>query len=213
MGSPDYMAPELINRPEKGDPRSDVHAIGVVLRELLTGIPAGTGHAAKAVVSDPALAAICRKATHTDPALRYSDAAALAGQLTQWMAPKTSKTLVTAARPPASHRPLPAGFQPRPARRARQGSPGHWRMLKNCAIVSFLFYSIHLTMGAYQRRHEGIARQAAEQPSTAPMMSEKVVKKAPRPVFKSRDLVTIPSGAAEEASFQSLVRLGPARNP
>ena len=176
MGTPDYMAPELISQPEKGDPRSDVHAIGVVLRELLTGVPAGTANVSKAVVSDLTLAAICRKATHADPVLRYPDAASFALQLTQWMDSKTSKTaktLVTPLRVPAGHRPLPAKLPPRPASQVKSGRPVHWKLLKNCAIIAFLLCAIHLTLGVYQKRQESLYRQAAQQAAETPIKSGK----------------------------------------
>jgi serine/threonine protein kinase len=205
MGTPAYMAPELISHPEKGDPRSDVHAIGVVLRELLTGIPAGTAFAAKAVVSDHTLAAICRKATHADPALRYPGVSALAEQLTRWMAPKTSSTLVTTTRP-VSQRPSPANFRPMPATPAKQRGTGHRALLKNCAVIAFLLCAIHLTRGVYQKGHGESARQTREP-------SEKARSEASGHFTKSRDHVTAPSEASEESSFHSLVRLGPDLDP
>lgn len=185
MGTPAYMAPELIHHPGKGDPRSDVHAIGVVLRELLTGVPAGTVDAAKPVISDHTLAAICRKATHPDSALRYPDAASLAGQLTHWMASrtaKTAKTLVTPTRPVS--RPMSANLRPMPARPANQGSTGRWVLLKNCAIIAFVLCAIHLSWGVYQRGHDEGARQTREP-------SEKAPSNAAGRFTQSRDLVTV----------------------
>jgi serine/threonine protein kinase len=185
MGTPDYMAPELISHPEKGDPRSDVHAIGVVLRELLTGVPAGNAHDVKAVISDLTLAAICRKATHAEPALRFADAAALAGQLQHWMASKTSlasntaKTLVTPMRPPVSHRSSPASRPPSLAIPSKPVRSGQWRLLKNCAIIAFLLCSIHLTLGVYQQKQGEIAHQASQPNAQAPVKSDRQWSKKP----------------------------------
>lgn len=156
MGASAYMAPEVVNHPERGDPQSDVFAIGMVLRELLTGIPAGTDDAAPPVISDPGLAAICRKATHADPASRYPDAASLAGQLTRWMvASKAPKVPVPARQ---THFP-----RPKPARLARRGAPTHRALLKNLAVVTFLAFASYLGWGAYQKQHGTVVRQELEQ--------------------------------------------------
>lgn len=181
MGTPAYMAPEVIEHPETGDRQSDVFAIGVVLRELLTGIPAGTADATRAVISDPMLTAICRKATHVDPALRYPDAPALAAQLRHWIALKTARSTVTTAQA--------AARRPKPAVLTRRATSANRALLKNCAIITFLLCAIYLTWGVYQGRLEAIARQQ-QSPSANP--SVKLAKAEPEPaaVFTpSRDLV------------------------
>lgn len=170
MGTPAYMAPEAIAHPEKGDPQSDVFAIGVVLRELLTGIPAGTVDAAKPVISDLRLAAICRKATQANPLARYPDAASLAGQLTRWLETRTSNS-VAPARQTGTH-------PPKPARLASQGSGAHRTLLKNCAIITFLLCAICLTWRIYQNKAVEIARQQLEQNAKPSII---VVKAEPRP--------------------------------
>jgi eukaryotic-like serine/threonine-protein kinase len=93
LGTPGYMAPERSLGAE-ADERSDVFALGAILRFLLTGSPEAA--AAGAAVATPAagaaagapvpkpLLAICAKATAEDPASRYGGAAGLAADLARF---------------------------------------------------------------------------------------------------------------------------------
>lgn len=194
MGSPGYMAPEAIDHPAKGDPHSDVFAIGVVLRELLTGIPAGNEDTAEPVVSDPRLAVICRNATHPDPALRYPDASSLAEQLTGWMAAQKSQAVVPIKRP-SIPRPKPAIHRPMSTSHARPGTSGNWAFLKKCAGITFLLCTSYLTWGVYQPKREAIARQQQDQnakPSIHAVISE---SQAVTSSSLSPDLVTATTAA------------------
>lgn len=152
MGTPAYMAPEVVSQPEKGDPQSDVYAVGVVLRELLSGVPADDPNAAKAVVPDLKLAAICRKATHPDRSMRYADASALASQLDRWMNPKTIGTTAPATWRPNRPRPKATVL---PIRRPAAGRG----FLKSCAIIALLLCSVYVTWSVYDARLESITRQ------------------------------------------------------
>jgi serine/threonine-protein kinase len=97
VGTPDYMAPEQV-RGERGDERTDVYAVGVILYEMLAGEVPYEGDNALAVMSqhvnrDPpmvtsrrpevpaALAAVVDRALRRDPALRYPTMDALAHDL------------------------------------------------------------------------------------------------------------------------------------
>ena len=209
MGSPGYMAPEAIDHPAKGDPHSDVFAIGVVLRELLTGIPAGNEDTAEPVVSDPRLAVICRSATHPDPAFRYPDASSLAEQLTGWMASQKSQAVVPIKRPTIP-RPKPAIQRPLSTSHARPGTSGNWAFLKKCAGITFLVCTSYLTWGVYQPKHEAIARQQQDQnakPSIHAVISE---SQAVTSSSLSPDLVTATPAALQELSLESLVSHGTA---
>jgi serine/threonine protein kinase len=143
-----YIAPELADGSVSQNPQTDVHAIGVMLRELLTGVPAGTEDAEPAAIADPKLAAICDKATHADPSLRYANAAALAGDLKQWSA-RGSIIPVSRPRPALPQRPRPV---PRSKPKADR------TLLKNCALIGFLLFAIHGAWGVYQEKQLEFAR-------------------------------------------------------
>jgi len=89
--TPRYAAPEL-SRSEPVTPAADVYSLGLVLLELITdeNVPGET--CAKMVLQtrlhdsvNPALAAIIRRATQTEPEKRYASAAELGNALEQFL--------------------------------------------------------------------------------------------------------------------------------
>jgi serine/threonine protein kinase len=81
-GTPGYLAPEL----RAGQPasvQSDIYALGILLRFLVTGSSAPGSNTAQ---PDQKMAAIIDRATNTDPKLRYSSAEQMANALNQIIA-------------------------------------------------------------------------------------------------------------------------------
>ncbi|MDQ3369682.1 MAG: serine/threonine protein kinase, partial [Myxococcota bacterium] len=87
-GTPRYMAPEQA-RGEPASPGSDLYALGVVLQELITGVPAFTGNVAAILDAkqrieqlelpelDPRFVEVITRATSRDPARRPRSAVAM----------------------------------------------------------------------------------------------------------------------------------------
>jgi serine/threonine protein kinase len=93
IGTPEYMAPELIEKPESVS--SDIYALGILLYHMLTGHPPFRGNSAIAVcwkhlkelpvppshlnsAIQPPVEQVILRALHKDPQQRFPDAKALA---------------------------------------------------------------------------------------------------------------------------------------
>jgi serine/threonine-protein kinase len=95
LGTPPYMAPELVRGAREADPRSDVWALGVIMYELLTGTLPFNGRNVRELferisTAEPPqisslashvprhISEVIAKCLRKDPASRYPDGAALA---------------------------------------------------------------------------------------------------------------------------------------
>ncbi|MDB6072505.1 MAG: hypothetical protein JWO89_145, partial [Verrucomicrobiaceae bacterium] len=117
LGTPAYLAPEVISGQAGHTTSSDVYALGVILFECLTGRTPFENDAPlallKSITEDEAptpsslvkgigydLEAVCLRAMNKDPAKRYPTAEALAEDLARWLADEP----VTARHPPLYER-------------------------------------------------------------------------------------------------------------
>jgi WD40 repeat protein/tRNA A-37 threonylcarbamoyl transferase component Bud32 len=133
LGTPAYMAPEqAAGRQDPIDCRTDVHGLGAILYEILTGQPPFRGIDTLEVLRKvreeepprpetvcsgvpPALAAICRRALARDPERRYTSATDLGRDVQHWMAdePVTAyreRTRARLRRWARRHKPIVAGL-------------------------------------------------------------------------------------------------------
>jgi eukaryotic-like serine/threonine-protein kinase len=105
VGTPQFMAPEQAGGAARVGARSDVYALGAVLRFVLVGRPPYGGHGREALARlragpplpleeclapgqtriPEALVRICERAMSRDPAARFPDAAALERALGDWV--------------------------------------------------------------------------------------------------------------------------------
>lgn len=87
MGTPAYLAPEVLSDPAAASFSSDTYALGVILYELLCGRSVERGDALDLAFVPPGvnLLEILRKVIHPDPALRFQDGGELEVVLKAWL--------------------------------------------------------------------------------------------------------------------------------
>jgi eukaryotic-like serine/threonine-protein kinase len=123
LGTPRFMAPEQAQGNKNIGPQVDIHALGVVLYEMLTGKPLFQGgtkyetiyQVVHQVVTPPeqiqpdipaSLAAICMKCLEKDPARRFPTGVELAEALRQYLAgvPEQTVAVPSSVASRAAHR-------------------------------------------------------------------------------------------------------------
>jgi len=103
MGTPHYMAPEQLERPEEVDHRADVYSLGVVFYELLTGeLPLGRFETpSQKVQVDVRLDEVVLRALAKDPEQRYQQASQLKAHVRSFVSSKPAAAPTSAQRQPS----------------------------------------------------------------------------------------------------------------
>lgn len=135
--------------------QSDVFALGLILRELLTGVSLNSSQAAHAVIPDLKLAMICRKATHPDPAQRYADTTSFGEALSRALIPVKPT-------PPAQKPQVSPLHRPKPALAVSRGYAGH-ALVRSCAVIAFLLVSIYGTWSFHHAKQERLTHVQKDQ--------------------------------------------------
>lgn len=164
MGTLGYAAPEVMSQPEEGDRRSDIFAVGVILKELFTGLSVNDEGFHQCVIDDVCLRAIHAKATAGNASMRYSDIQEFSLALEGWQKQRQSTKLqngpirnsIPFKRQVASPQRV-APVPRRPTRSLSQKSHSSWGLLGKCAVFSVLVTTALLSWSFYNKSETSVA--------------------------------------------------------
>jgi serine/threonine protein kinase/outer membrane lipoprotein-sorting protein len=130
MGTPHYMAPEQIEKPQTVDHRADIYSLGVVFYEMLTGeLPLGKFQPpSRKVQIDVRLDDVVLHALEKEPELRYQQASQVKTDV------ETITTTPGTAASSAINRPAAAAYTASPPFVPAQKSDHFWRFI----VIVFL---------------------------------------------------------------------------
>ncbi|MDB6058484.1 MAG: hypothetical protein JWO95_2328, partial [Verrucomicrobiales bacterium] len=113
MGTPQYMAPEQLEKPLEVDHRADIYSLGVVFYEMLTGeLPLGRFPVpSKRVQIDVRLDEIVLRTLEKEPELRYQQASELKSQVETVVSTPGAQSEAPSASAKAADEPRPWGAQ------------------------------------------------------------------------------------------------------
>ena len=187
FGSPHYLAPEQLQL-GVADARTDVHALGVVLYEMLSGRKAFAGDSVAQVVNavlsnHPApahetragvprtLSAIAARAMAREPERRYARAEDMAGELRDWCERQTA----AASRVENSTKPSTKAGGKRASAAARPAPGRAWAgvgLLLCMAVVAWLWWLPANKLPALQATAPAVRAVPAPAPAPAPISTD-----------------------------------------
>ncbi|WP_367870556.1 protein kinase [Luteolibacter sp. Populi] len=209
MGTPGYVAREVLQHPEKADRRSDLFALGVVLYELLIGrCPPydSTPPPSTLCGCDISLDRICAKAMNPLADLRYQTAEEMSADLDAWLrhsasAPGSAGPAALPQQSPVGPRrlvPQTAGYRVEHQPSSSSGAVKGLLMLAAAIVVVAIGWS------KYNSSQQATADAIQQAQATQPKAKDEPAKAVPsRPVKPDES----PEPAEALAPLESLAKL------
>ncbi|MCW1913300.1 protein kinase [Luteolibacter sp. GHJ8] len=209
MGTPGYVAPEVLHHPDHADRRSDLFALGVVLYELLIGrCPPYDYQPPASVVCgcDVTLDRICDKAMNRIADLRYQSAEEMSADLDAWMRRATNPAAAAAA--PAAPKgrirrvgAMSGGYRPSKAESSSGGMKG---LLGLAAVVAVGAIGWSMFSNGQKAQTAGFQAAAAQVP---PAADDKSGSSKPKADKKAKSDDATAKKETNETPMESLGRL------
>jgi hypothetical protein len=214
MGTPGYVAPEVLHHPDHADRRSDLFALGVVLYELLIGrCPPYDYQPPASVVCgcDVTLDRICDKAMNRIAELRYQSAEEMGADLDAWLrrasAPVATQGLAGAVKRPGKIRRVGAAAGAYRPVKADNSSGAVKGILMLAAAVTLVVIGWS-KFGGGQKEKAGAFQAVAAEPQPAAQDKAKTAKPLVEKKKEAASTVKREEEQAEgESPIESLGRL------
>ena len=198
MGTPDYLAPEVLARPDLADQRGDIFSTGVILYELLTGSLPRKG---KVYPSDYAnvnagMDRICAISMHPDPAARYQRIEDLISDLKAWR----SGSAKPAAKPALRTEPSRVQSAKTPPVPAYPSKPKGSNLALKLVLIACLLAAIYYVYQEKVRREDQYAQLQSKPKETSPVAEIKTVPDSGKP--PQSEPAAIPTDRVSEMAGQ-----------